>query len=203
MSQYKFPQIYNFPPFFTKQPNEQTWQAQLNNWIQLILSYCKANKVWILNNKGEALSQGNIEDLEESITSLSINQDDGISKDGIFVNNKIQRRLEPQVINEIFQQMVKNNDAFYITKKDQSSVFINFYRPEDWASMILEWIESTGQNGTVLTMYEISQGDLSLNKEFHGIHPVILETALNVLVKRSRAQLLKDEDGKIAGVKIV
>lgn len=52
-------------------------------------------------------------------------------------------------------------------------------------------------------MYEISNGDLSLNQEFHGIHPVILEKALNVLMKRSRAQLLKDEDNKIAGVKIV
>lgn len=52
-------------------------------------------------------------------------------------------------------------------------------------------------------MYEIANGELSASQEFHGIHPVILEKALNVLVKRSRAQLLKDQDNRIAGVKIV
>lgn len=138
MAPYSFPAIYNFPPFFTRQPNEQTWQAQLTNWIQLILGYSKAHRVWILSNKGEVLSQGNIEDTEEDLQRKS--RDEGISKDGIFVNDKIQRSLNVEVIKEIFKEMVKNSDAFYITKNDQTSIFVNFYRPEDWASMILEWV---------------------------------------------------------------
>lgn len=70
-------------------------------------------------------------------------------------------------------------------------------------SLLTLQVESTGQSGGVLTMYEIANGELSASQEFHGIHPVILEKALNVLVKRSRAQLLKDQDNRIAGVKIV
>lgn len=136
---YQFPQIYNFPPFFTRQPNEQTWQAQLNNWIQLILGYCKANRIWILNNKGKVLSQGNIEDMETP-THDTTDDNNNLSKDGIFVNNKIQRSLDVQVVNEIFKTMVENSDASYTTKKDQTSIYVNFYRPEDWASMILEWV---------------------------------------------------------------
>lgn len=134
---YSFPQIYNFPPFFTRQPNEQTWQAQLSNWIQLILGYSKANRIWIINNKGKVLSQGNVEDSDDVTLEQ---QDESIAKDGVFVNNKIQRSLDVEMVNEIFKEMVKNSDAFYTTKKDQTSIFVNFYRPEDWASMILEWV---------------------------------------------------------------
>lgn len=83
------------------------------------------------------LSQGNVEDSDD-VTTSEQQQDDAI--DGIFVNNKIQRRLDVEMVNEIFKEMVKNSDAFYTTKKDQTSIFINFYRPEDWGSMILEWV---------------------------------------------------------------
>lgn len=43
-SGFLFPSIYSFPPFFTKQPNPQTWSHQLSQWIQLILAYCKFTK---------------------------------------------------------------------------------------------------------------------------------------------------------------
>ncbi|POV99568.1 hypothetical protein PSHT_13430 [Puccinia striiformis] len=42
---YNFPSIFSFPPFFTKQPNQQTWAHQVRLWHQLILSYCRYHKL--------------------------------------------------------------------------------------------------------------------------------------------------------------
>lgn len=60
---FEFPSIYNFPPFFTyvyamllrqgywhlskrRQPTEQTWESQLAQWNDLILSYCRHYRIF-------------------------------------------------------------------------------------------------------------------------------------------------------------
>lgn len=196
---FEFPRIHNFPPFYTQQPNEQTWAAQRTQWISLVLAYCAHHRVWVLNNRGLALSRGDVEMLDEEQATEDAN---GSDMEPLFENKGIDRRLDVGVVSLILNEMVSNGDAAFVNKKDTSQIFVYWHRPDDWAAKILEWVEATGQSGVVLTLYELAHGDLSLKQEFHGIHPQVLETALQVLVKRGRAQLLKDEDGKIAGVKI-
>jgi hypothetical protein len=48
---YTFPPIYSFPPFFTPQPNPQTLAHQLALWVDLLLSYCRFHRVYILTEK--------------------------------------------------------------------------------------------------------------------------------------------------------
>lgn len=52
---YKFPSIYSFPPFFTKQPNLTTWQHQQQQWIQLILSHSRHTRCSRLELSNESL----------------------------------------------------------------------------------------------------------------------------------------------------
>jgi ESCRT-II complex subunit VPS25 len=87
------------------------------------------------------------------------------------------------------------------------------------------WVESTGQKGSVLTLYELIEGDgtrgtgefltnipfarlkrgevsvaiLTGELEFHGLDQQLLLKALNVLVKRGKAQVFGQEDSQ--GVK--
>lgn len=197
---FTFPKIYNFPPFFTKQPNEQTWSAQRQQWVQLILSYCRFHRIWIMNDRGVVLSQGDVES-----ESLEDSQQDVDSTSEVFHNEAIDRQLDIDTIRLLFKEMLRSGDVSPVDGKSKSNstqYYVNWNRPDDWAAMVLEWIESTGQAGTVLTLYEIANGDLSLKQEFHGIHPRILEMAIKVLVKRGRAQILRDEDGRIGGVKV-
>lgn len=191
---FQFPKIYNFPPFFTKQPNEQTWTAQRQQWTELVLAYCRFYRVWIINERGVALSQGNIDTDEPEKKEAEESE--------LFHNKQIDRKLDLDTIQILFKEMMSQGDVSLVNKKDSSRFFVHWNRPEDWAAMVLEWVESTGQSGSVLTLYEIANGELSLRQEFHGIHPQVLELALAVLVKRGRAQLIKDEDGRVAGVKV-
>jgi ESCRT-II complex subunit VPS25 len=67
--------------------------------------------------------------------------------------------------------------------------WIYWRRPEEWAAVLEEWVERTGQRGTVLTLYEIAEGDASRREEFTGIDAELLQRSLGVCVKRGRAQV--------------
>ena len=50
-SQFEWPWQYSFPPFFTIQPNLDTREKQLEAWCNLVLSYCKYSKDYVLDVK--------------------------------------------------------------------------------------------------------------------------------------------------------
>jgi ESCRT-II complex subunit VPS25 len=72
-------------------------------------------------------------------------------------------------------------------------------------------VEETGQKHTVLTLYELTEGEATSSQgrdflhvdelcchsqqvEFHGMDPELLQKALNILVKRGKAQVFGQED---------
>ena len=65
----ELPSIYSFPPFFTRQPNAQTYVAQRAAWTNLILGYYRSKRLW----------------------RIDVNQET-IDKVPIFSNKDIQRR---------------------------------------------------------------------------------------------------------------
>jgi ESCRT-II complex subunit VPS25 len=77
--------------------------------------------------------------------------------------------------------------------------WIYWRRPEEWASVIEEWVDRTGQKGTVLTLYEITESDATRREEFWGMDGVLLQKALAVCGKRGKAQIFGAEGSE--GVK--
>ncbi|KAK9377935.1 ESCRT-II complex subunit-domain-containing protein [Lipomyces chichibuensis] len=178
---FPFPSIYSFPPFFTRQPNSQTWTSQLSLWNSLILAYCRYNRIWRID------------------LNTAIEWD-------LFNNRDISRSLKLETCKEVLDSMVKKGDAEWVSGSGSqvsknTSAIIYWRRPEEWANIIADWIDSTGQKNTILTLYEIAEGDLSLSQDFRGIDPTILRKALDVLIRRGQAQIMKSADGEEAGVK--
>lgn len=175
VDEFKFPAIHDFPPFYTKQVNEQTWKSQLANWDSLILSYCRHYKIW-------SLDTGSAADQE------------------LFANKKINRKLKPDALKDVFNYMIKQGHAEWM---DNTTILVYFKTPQEWANDISQWITDSGQNGTVMTLYELAHGDLAVNKEFYGMHDAILKKTLDILVSQNKAVWMKSNDGKIAGVKML
>lgn len=61
------------------------------------------------------------------------------------------------------------------------------------------WVDETGQKGTVLTVYELREGEAVQNKEWKGMDEGMMRKVLNVLVKNGKAQIFGQADGE--GVK--
>ncbi|KAH8147284.1 uncharacterized protein LAJ45_08762 [Morchella importuna] len=75
-----YPDHYDFPPFFTRYPNETTWTAQRTIWATFILDYCRHHRLWRLYVS------------------------DALETD-LFWNQKLSRRLSPKDAAAILEWM--------------------------------------------------------------------------------------------------
>jgi ESCRT-II complex subunit VPS25 len=186
---FQYPPHYSFPPFFTLQPVLTTRTSQLQSWSSLIQSYCRHHRIW----------------------SLSLN--DALSTP-LFSNTKLSRKLSLRDARAIIHWMTTSegsNRAEWIgisTKKgwakgdeggDAAKAWIFWRRPEEWAAVLEEWVERTGQKGSVVTLYEITESDATRREEFFGMDGELLVRSLAVCVKRGKAQVFGQEGSE--GVK--
>lgn len=185
-----FPREYSFPPFFTRQPNVATHHAQLTKWNALVLAYARHHRIFRLSISSAADSE-------------------------LFHNRRINRRLQLPDIRELLDFMRKEGRTEYATPQQQSSssgaggssstggdgdvVFIYWRTPSEWAQVIESFVENTAQKGSVLTLYELAEGESTRSTELHGIDNEVLLKALNVLVKKGKAQIFGHDDSQ--GVK--
>ncbi|KAF2745401.1 ESCRT-II complex, vps25 subunit [Sporormia fimetaria CBS 119925] len=192
---FKFPSHYSFPPFFTLQPVHTTRTSQLHSWSRLIQSYCQHHHLWTLS-------------LTDALPSP------------LFTNTHLSRSLSLRDAREIISWMTtseagrraewtsptsstsstSSTSTTSGDREDQKTrCYIFWRRPEEWASVIEEWVDRTGQKGSVLTLYEIVESESTRKEEFWGMERGLLERCLRVLVKGGRAQVFGREGSE--GVK--
>ncbi|PWN40686.1 ESCRT-II complex, vps25 subunit, partial [Ceraceosorus guamensis] len=182
---YTFPPLHSFPPFFTPQSHAETWSTQATNWSSIIRSWCKHHRRFFLDAKGEWERGG---------------------ADGLFESRICARRLDELAIERILAFMVERGELPSKPKIGaalSTRALIFWYRPEEWADQIYAWICSTGQNGSILTLYELTHGDPSEGTEFHELPDEMLRKALAILIKDGKAALLEATGGEGDGVKFL
>ncbi|CAM1501944.1 Fc.00g039280.m01.CDS01 [Cosmosporella sp. VM-42] len=167
---FTFPREYHFPPFFTRQPNHNTHHAQRTKWSSLILAYARHNRLFKLSLSSAADSD-------------------------LFYNRKLDRRLHLDDVRDVVDFMRKDGRAEYVGgAKEGDVVWLYWRKPEEWAGLVEKYVEDTGQKGSVLTVYELVEGDGTRGTEIHGMDSEVLLKALNVLVKRGKAQIFGQDD---------
>lgn len=175
------PAIYSFPPLYTRQPNDIIRNKQIDSWINIILQFSKFEKIWELDSNGKFLTN--------DIT--------------LFQNDKINRSVTITFIKEILNKMKSDNYLINNNNNSNNTFFILWKNLDSWASLILEWFETTNKLNQVVTFYEIVSGDESINWEFHNMPINLISKILQILVKRGRATILKDEYNKDIAIKVV
>ncbi|MCJ1236510.1 hypothetical protein MMC14_004491 [Varicellaria rhodocarpa] len=175
---FTFPRDYTFPPFWSIQPTFATRQDQFQKWSSLIQAYCRQKRILRLM-------------LVDALNTP------------LFHNAQLRKRLTLLEAREIVDWMTREEGdkrAEWIGKEsERGSAWIYWKRPEEWAEAFSSWVEETAQKNTVLTLYELTEGEVTMSEEFHGMDPEILQKSLAVLVKRGKAQVFGSEDQK--GVK--
>jgi len=161
--------IFEFPPFFTRQPNEDTWQAQLEQWHRVIHAFCAHDRVW-----------------EVSPTSK------------MWRNPRIQREVKTSIAEIILDAMVKRGLA---ERVKGSLVYVYAQKPEELAAKLKKWAQSTGHSGTVLTFYELTEGEHPGLAEFADLDGHLLKRVVEVMSRRGDAAAIKEE-GETVGIKM-
>ena len=147
---FPFPSTYNFPPFFTPQPNSTTRHSQLQKWSSLIQSWCRHHRNYRLS-------------LVEAVDSP------------LFHNAALRKRLDLAEARAVVDWMTKKEEeggggqrAEWIeaggNTAPKSVAWIWWRRPEEWADVLVDWIDATGQRGVVLTVFELVQGEATVSQ---------------------------------------
>ncbi|KAJ2806420.1 hypothetical protein H4S07_003807 [Coemansia furcata] len=175
---FQLPEMYNFPPFFTRQPNESTWKEQRQQWCDLVLAYYRHNRLYSMS-------------LAEAVTEPP------------FANRQLRRALRVDVLREIVDELVKQGNAVWVGAKNTKDTCLVFWRkPEVWATMIHQWASERGLLNAVLTVFELANGDDTAGQEFHGLDAATLRRALDVLQSQGKAQLFVGTSDEDLGVKL-
>ncbi|KAL5032498.1 hypothetical protein BDV3_001057 [Batrachochytrium dendrobatidis] len=177
-SQFEYPSVYSFPPFFTHQPTLDTWHKQRQLWCDLVLSHSQHTRTFII-------------DVNESVGKLEP-----------FHNPKIQRSLSRESLVLILDHLVSVMKMAEWESKDKNRCLIYWRTPEEWASQVYTWVFNTGRTGTVCTTYEVFCGDETEGESFHGIPEEIIKKVLDVLAKQGKAQIFNSNDGN-TGIKFI
>lgn len=176
---------YNFPPFFTIQPNEDTRRLQLEAWNEIVLDHCRRHRIFVLNTS-EVLQVAP------------------------FKNDSINRRLSAQALETILKYMASKGridwikDELTVSKvanTSKSICLVYWRKPEEWASIILKWVDSKALKGTICTLNDITGDEQSSSPDLLGLEEKILMKALFALEQQGRAAIIK-VDGSF-GVKFL
>ena len=98
-------------------------------------------------------------------------------------------------------ELVARGDGEWNAEKTRCLIY--WRKPAEWADMIYGWVEDTGQNNTVMTVYEIRQGEAVVDLEFYGLDLDMTMRALEALQSTGKCVLLSGETSDSVGVKFL
>jgi len=176
--EFSWPWQYGFPPFFTLQPNMDTRKKQMEGWSALILAYCRHHKIFVL-------------DLPAALSNSL----------PLFHNKEIERRLSSDALKAIFEYLHDQGQCDWLDGKERNSPLIFWKTPTEWGNLIYNWAVNTGNTDTVCTIFELTEGDDISGEEFAGIDDRALVKALTTLEQQRRAEIIRDDNDDIQGVK--
>lgn len=133
---FAFPREYHFPAFFTRQPNLATHHAQLSKWSALVLAYARHHRLFRLRLSAAADSD-------------------------LFRNRRIDRRLAPADIRRLVDFMRRDGRVEYLDPRDPAAdvVLVHWRMPDEWAALVEAYIDASAHKGSVLTLYELTEGE--------------------------------------------
>jgi ESCRT-II complex subunit VPS25 len=166
-----YPKGYHFPPFFSPQPTALTRQAQLKKWSVFIQRYCQHHHIFQLQ----------IIDVLDT---------------PLFHNSTLKKRLSLKDAKAVIDYMVSKDgdERAEWLGPEKSAAWIWWRKPEEWANVISSWVDETGQKGTVLTLYELIQGEATEKQDFYAMDIDVLRKSLGTLVKKGKAQVFGTDD---------
>ncbi|KAJ6797423.1 vacuolar protein sorting-associated protein 25 [Iris pallida] len=173
LGDFKLPNFFHYPPYFTLQPVRETREKQVQLWKELILDYCRSQKIFIIG-------------LEEEFA--------------LFSNKEIERSLSHEARDVFLSALVSEGRAEWMDKNHRKCLIL-WYRLQDWADHILKFVKENGFEDSVMTVEDIRSGIESRGTELEGIDRGVLTRALKLLEQKGKAAIFKGSSTDDEGVK--
>lgn len=170
------PAIYSFPPFFTKQRNQEVELQRKDDWVKWIVQWAR----------------------ERKRTEILVEKELGGE---LFGNDAIRRRLKLEDAIEILDYMAMKGNGFW-GRAGKSEFHVLYKSLHEWMKLLNDWVDATGQMGSVFTVYELLEGDDTTKEEFHGMDRALFLKVLAYMEEQGCAKIFSASDPAKIGVKI-
>ncbi|XP_011074662.1 vacuolar protein sorting-associated protein 25 isoform X1 [Sesamum indicum] len=130
LGEFKLPHFFNYPPYFTLQPVRDTREKQIQLWKELILDYCRTQKIFVVG-------------LDEDFP--------------LFSNPVIERSLSHEAREAFLSALVAEGRAEWLDKSHKK-ILILWHSIKDWADLIISFVKDNGLEDGVMTVEEIRSG---------------------------------------------
>ncbi|KAI7726768.1 hypothetical protein M8C21_028281 [Ambrosia artemisiifolia] len=130
LGELKLPPFFNYPPYFTLQPVRETKEKQVQLWKELIIDYCRTQKIFIIG-------------LEEDFP--------------LFSNPAIERSLNYEARAAFLSALVSDGRAEWMDKGHRRCLIL-WHRIQEWADIILRFVKDNGLEDNVMTVEEMRSG---------------------------------------------
>eukprot|EP01071_Lankesteria_metandrocarpae_P003150 Lankesteria_metandrocarpae@DN2793_c0_g1_i1.p1 len=183
--QFKYPAFYNFPPFFTIQPNAATREMQTELWMQLVTTYYRHHTLYFV-------------EFTDSTTGRPP-----------FCNGQLPRQLSLDGLQHVCRALLSTGRACWVdtqgkeypVKRDTTRLLVLWRSKDKWAGHIYEWARSTGQIGRICTVMSLIRGDDTANTVFHGAPVEVVMLGLRSLEQNGLAEVFSGNVAENTGVK--
>ncbi|TMX00278.1 hypothetical protein EJD97_001079 [Solanum chilense] len=173
LGEFKLPNFFNYPPYFTLQPVRETREKQIQLWKELIIDFCRTQKIFVI--------------------ALEVDFP-------LFSNAAIERSLSHEAREAFLSALVSDGRAEWIDKGHRKCLVL-WHRIQDWADLIVNFVKENGLEDSVMTVEEIRSGVESRGTELHGIDRTVLMRALKVLEHKGKLAIFKGTSADDEGVK--
>uniref|UniRef100_A0A803PRD7 ESCRT-II complex subunit VPS25 n=1 Tax=Cannabis sativa TaxID=3483 RepID=A0A803PRD7_CANSA len=173
LGDFKLPHFFNYPPYFTLQPVRDIREKQIQLWKELILEYCRFQKIFVVG-------------LEEDFP--------------LFSNTVIERFLSHEAREAFLSAVVSEGRGEWLDKGHRKCLIL-WHRIQEWADIVLNFVKDNGLEDSVMTIEEIRSGIESRGTELHGIDRTILMRALKLLEQKGKLAIFKGSSADDEGVK--
>ncbi|XP_062160748.1 vacuolar protein sorting-associated protein 25-like isoform X1 [Alnus glutinosa] len=174
LGDFKLPHFFNYPPYFTLQPVRDTREKQVQLWKELILDYCRTQKIFVIG-------------LQEDFP--------------LFSNPVIERSLSHEAREAFISSLVSEAGRAEWLDKGHKKCLILWHRIQDWADIILRFVKDNGLEDSVITVEEMRSGIECRGTELHGIDRTILMRALRLLEQKGKLATFKGTSADDEGIK--
>ncbi|GFP79317.1 vacuolar protein sorting-associated protein 25 [Phtheirospermum japonicum] len=154
-------------------PVKDTREKQIQLWRELILDYCRTQKVFVVG-------------LDEDFP--------------LFSNPAIERSLSHEAREAFLSALVAEGRAEWLDKNHRKCLIL-WHRIQDWADLIIRFVKDNGLEDSVMTVEEIRSGIESRGTELHGVDRTILMRALKQLEHKGKLAIFKGTSADDEGVK--
>lgn len=208
---FAFPPIHEFAPFYTLQPNSQTAETQVDMWARLVLSFCAAHRRFQLDVRGDGdLFSNRTIDRALAPETIRIIFARLVDWGRAAYEPPVPRGARVPRVGSVETSRATHAQSAAVAltapatvDTPGSSILVYWRTPDEWADELYSWLCNTGQNRSVLTMYELLH---SRFVEDEHLPPMMLKRALQALVAKKRAQIFGGTEGvhdENLGVKFV